>query len=67
MSILKNDTKVNRVAKESGVMFDADDHANMALITTKQFGARIGMVEDDVSRGDEDKELTEGNKAYRLQ
>ncbi len=48
-------------------MFDEDDHTNLVLITTKQFGARIGMVEDNKSHGDKDKESTEGDEADWLQ
>ncbi len=53
---------MNRAAKESGVMFDVDDHTGMASVTAKQFGARIGLnVEDD----DED-ESTDGNQTIGL-
>ncbi len=62
MSILKNDADVNRAAVESGVMFDADDHTDMASVTTKQFGAWIGLNVED---GDED-ESTDGDQKNGL-
>ena len=67
MSVLKKDAKVNRAAMESGIMFDADDNTNMALITTKQFGARIGMGNDKESRMDNDEGFKESTTAEGFQ
>ncbi len=66
MSVLKNDTKMNRSAMESGVMFDADVNTDMALFTTKQFGAWIGMQDEEESLMDNIEESPYVNPAEGL-